>query len=71
MTCLYAGNPATGHSTRIATMMDGHGLYGKFVATGTLPTDLDACGGRTGVTPDSDGKEVYYYMVQVRARRGH
>ena len=65
MTCLYSGDTATGgHSTRIGTALDGHGIYGKYVATNALPTDLDACGGRTGVTPDSNGEEVYYYMVQ-------
>lgn len=62
MTCLYDADPTTGHSTRIGTMLDGNGLYGKYVAKDTLPTDLDACGGRKGVTPDSGGKEVYYYM---------
>ena len=25
--------------------------------------DLDACSGRYGVTPDSNGEVVYYYMV--------
>jgi len=66
MSCLYTAAPTTGHSTRLATMLDGRGLYGKFVATDTLPADLDACGGRTGVTPDSNGEPVYYYMVQDR-----
>ena len=67
MTCLYTSDPTTGHSTRIATMNDGRGLYGKYVGVNTLPTDLDACGGRTGITPDSNGVAVYYYMVQDRA----
>jgi hypothetical protein len=67
MACLYTSDPKTGHSTRIATMNDGRGLYGKYVGVNTLPTDLDACGGRTGITPDSNGLAVYYYMVQDRA----
>jgi hypothetical protein len=67
MTCLYTSDPITGHSTRIATMNDGRGLYGKYVGVNTLPTDLDACGGRTGITPDSNLLAVYYYMVQDRA----
>jgi hypothetical protein len=67
MTCLYDSDPTTGHSTRIGTALDGNGIYGKYVATGQLPTDLDACGGRRGVTPDSGGQEVYYYMVQDKA----
>jgi hypothetical protein len=67
MACLYTSDLKTGHSTRIATMNDGRGLYGKYVGVNTLPTDLDACGGRTGITPDSNGLAVYYYMVQDRA----
>lgn len=64
MGCLYTSDTATGHSTRIGTALDGNGLYGKYVDGGKVPTDLDACGGRTGVTPDSNGEEVYYYVVQ-------
>ena len=64
MQCLYTSDAATGHSTRIGTMKDGKGLYGKYEATGTLPASLDACGGHTGVTPDSGGKEVYHYMMK-------
>ena len=67
MTCLYHADVATGHSTRIGTALDGNGIYGKYINGGVVPTDLDACGGRTGVTPDSNGKEVYYYVVQDRA----
>ena len=66
MTCLYTSDPTTRHSTRIATMLDDRGLYGKYVGFNTKPTDLDACGGRTGITPDSNGVAVYYYMVQYR-----
>ena len=64
MTCLYSSDPASGHSTRIGTMKDGKGLYGKYESTGALPTDLDACGGHMGVTPDSSGNKVYHYMAQ-------
>jgi len=64
MGCLYSSDPVTGHSTRIGTALDGSGLYGKFISDGIAPTDLDACGGRWGVTPDSDGETVYYYMIQ-------
>ena len=67
MNCLYTADSATGHSTRIGTAADGNGIYGHNVEGGCEPTDLDWCGGRTGVTPDSGGKEVYYYVVSNRA----
>ena len=41
---------------------DGHNIEG-----GCEPTDLDWCGGRTGVTPDSKGASVYYYVVSNNA----
>lgn len=67
MSCMYEADPATGHSTRIGTAADGNGIYGHNIAGGCEPTDLDWCGGRTGVTPDSNGQEVYYYVVSNRA----
>ena len=63
MSCLYSADATTQHSTRIGTALDGHGIYGKFIGGGEEPTDLDGCGGRVGVTPDSGGAEVYYYPV--------
>jgi hypothetical protein len=63
LACLYSADATTKHSTRIGTALDGHGIYGKYIAGGVVPTDLDACGGRVGVTPDSNGAEVYYYPV--------
>jgi len=57
-------DPMTGHSKRLATAADGKGIYGPQVTGGCAPTDLDVCGGRWGVTPDSNGKRVYYYVVQ-------
>jgi len=70
--CLTSTDAATGHAMRIGTALDGHGIYGNHTATssaGSLiyPTDLDACGGRVGVTPDSNGASVYYYMMQSKA----
>ncbi len=71
MSCLYDATVA-GHSPRIGTASDGKGIYGKWDvqpttpgddSTGTLPA-LDACGGQFGVTPDSNGEEVYHYQVQ-------
>eukprot|EP00937_MAST-01D_sp_MAST-1D-sp2_P006399 g6399.t1 len=61
--CLYSADAATNHSTRVGTALDGNGIYGKYITGGVLPTDLDACGGRVGVTPDSGGVEVYYYPI--------
>jgi hypothetical protein len=66
MTCLYTQDSTSGHSTRIGTANDGRGIYGKFVNGSVLPTDLDACNGRSGVTPDSGGLTVYYYVVNER-----
>lgn len=52
MSCLYRSNETTGHSSRIGTALDGNGIYGKYIGFGgQLPTDLDACGGRYGITP--------------------
>lgn len=67
MSCLFETDEQTGHSTRLGTALDGNGMYGTFVNGGVLPTDLDVCHGRTGVTPDSNGEEVYYYMVTEEA----
>lgn len=67
MQCLYESDPRTGHSTRIGTAADGNGIYGRFIDGGVEPTDLDACGGRFGVTPDSNGQVVYYYPVTSAA----
>ncbi|KAL3932273.1 MAG: hypothetical protein SGBAC_010927 [Bacillariaceae sp.] len=67
MSCLYESDASTGHSTRVGTAADGNGIYGLYIDGGALPTDLDACGGRFGVTPDSDGATVYYYPIKAYA----
>ena len=56
--CNTYSTSASGHSTRIGTAGDGKGIYGPFIDGGCEPSDLDVCGGRWGVTPDSDGKRV-------------
>lgn len=66
MTCLYEG-AENGHSTRVGTALDGRGIYGSNIAGGVPPTDLDVCNGRVGVTPDSGGEEVYYYVITEEA----
>ena len=66
LSCLYKEEGA--HSTKVGEGLDKKGIYGKWedYATKTLPL-LDACGGHFGVTPDSDGKKIYHYHVQVNA----
>lgn len=67
MSCLFTDDVTSGHSTRIGTALDGNGIYGNHIDGGMEPTDLDACGGRMGVTPDSGGEEVYYYSISASA----
>lgn len=47
----------------VGIMADGFLLYGRKEADGTYPTDLDASGGHFGVTPHSDGEEIYHYHI--------
>lgn len=47
----------------IGIMADGFLLYGRREMDGSYPTDLDESGGQFGVTPHSDGVEVYHYHV--------
>eukprot|EP00543_Licmophora_paradoxa_P007693 CAMPEP_0202457364 /NCGR_PEP_ID=MMETSP1360-20130828/14408_1 /ASSEMBLY_ACC=CAM_ASM_000848 /TAXON_ID=515479 /ORGANISM="Licmophora paradoxa, Strain CCMP2313" /LENGTH=358 /DNA_ID=CAMNT_0049077433 /DNA_START=62 /DNA_END=1138 /DNA_ORIENTATION=+ len=71
--CLYTTDDQTGHSTRVGTAADGRGIYGPYIGeeedggdvVGILPNDTDTCGGRWGVTPDSDGQIVYYYPIKA------
>jgi hypothetical protein len=65
LTCLY-DDDSEGHSPQIGIAEDGNPVYGQWEATGMLP-ELDACGGHFGVTPDSNGVEVYHYHVQDAA----
>jgi hypothetical protein len=57
----------TGHSAKIgvssATSVTARSLYGKFESTNTLPTDLDACNGHFGFTPDSPTTSVYHHHI--------
>lgn len=47
----------------IGIMADGFLLYGRKEVDGSYPTDLDESGGHFGVTPHSDGEEVYHYHI--------
>lgn len=50
-------------SALIGIMQDGFLLYGRKDMDGSYPTDLDESGGQVGVTPHSNGEEVYHYHV--------
>ncbi|MEM7484917.1 MAG: YHYH protein [Bacteroidota bacterium] len=47
----------------VGIMADGFLLYGRREADGSYPTDLDESGGHFGVTPHSDGEEIYHYHI--------
>jgi len=47
----------------IGIMADGFLLYGRREMDGSYPTNLDASGGHFGVTPHSDGVEIYHYHI--------
>ena len=62
--CLYEESGA--HSSKIGETFDrSQDLFGKWenYSAGEYPV-LDACGGHYGITPDSDGSQVYHYHVQ-------
>ncbi len=75
MRCEYeynVSNPRTNHSALIGFGLDGIGIYGAYENINTIPTDLDACGGHFGDTPDtvvngvtfSGGSNKYHYHVR-------
>jgi len=47
----------------VGILMDGFLLYGRKQMDGSYPTDLDESGGHFGVTPHSNGVEVYHYHI--------
>lgn len=47
----------------VGIMADGFLLYGRREMDGSYPTDLDESGGHFGVTPHSDGEEIYHYHI--------
>jgi hypothetical protein len=63
-----------GHSPLVGIALDGRGIYGQLEATGTAPSDLDACGGHVGTVPviTADGitghsdTAVYHYHTQAK-----
>ena len=67
MQCDY-DKTAAGHSALIGVALDGRGLYGLYETTGTVPTDLDWCGGHTGNVPAwtaTDGSASYPAATSV------
>lgn len=60
---------SAGHSPLVGVALDGYGIYGVNEATGTPPSDLDACGGHTHTVPANAGEgvastSVYHYHAQ-------
>ncbi|MEM7512301.1 MAG: YHYH protein [Bacteroidota bacterium] len=47
----------------VGIMADGFLIYGRKEIDGTYPTDLDDSGGHFGVTPHSNGEEIYHYHI--------
>ncbi len=47
----------------VGIMQDGFLLYGRRDVDGEYPTDLDESGGHFGVTPHSNGEEIYHYHI--------
>ena len=50
-------------SAQLLLPLESLGIYGENIAGGIPPTDLDICNGRTGVTPDSNGEDVYCVLT--------
>lgn len=75
---LYS-NSSGGHSALLGLALDGRGIYGQWESAGTLPSNLDPCGGHMGTTPTTTisagtsgssqsvtfngGSSVYHYHV--------
>lgn len=47
----------------VGIMADGFLLYGRREMDSSYPSDLDASGGHYGVTPHSNGEEIYHYHI--------
>ena len=58
--CRLSVDKAGQHSALLGYLLDGYGLYGKNSLNGTLPMDLDECGGHTHVI---NGANTYHYHL--------
>lgn len=47
----------------VGIMADGFLIYGRKEPGGSYPSDLDKSGGHFGVTPHSNGEEIYHYHI--------
>lgn len=50
-------------STLVGIMADGFLIYGRKEIDGSYPGDLDESGGHFGITPHSNGEEIYHYHI--------
>jgi len=67
LSCLYDGSSGA-HSPKVATVLDGKALHGKWEHTTNVVLPLlDACGGHYGRTAESPAAAVYHYHVQDSA----
>lgn len=53
------------HSVIIGLLRDGYPIYGPQGEGGSAPTDLDACSGHTGPTPEFPGGVYHYHLTET------
>ncbi|MDP2313576.1 MAG: YHYH protein [Pseudomonadota bacterium] len=53
------------HSRLIGVLLDGFTVYGPWGDGGSPPTDLDACSGHTGVTPEFADAVYHYHLTET------
>lgn len=69
--CLY-NQSENNHSTKVgmttppSSEIQQRPIYGKYESEGQVLPKLDACGGHYGVTPDSNGLQIYHHHVQEK-----
>ncbi len=53
------------HSTLLGVLLDGFAVYGPAGEGGDAPTDLDACSGHVGVTPEFTTALYHYHLTET------
>ncbi len=53
------------HSAIVGYLFDGYPIYGPQDVDGSEPTDLDACLGHTGPTPDFEQDTYHYHVIST------
>jgi hypothetical protein len=53
------------HSVMIGVLLDGYTVYGPWGDGGVAPTDLDACSGHTGTTPEFTEAVYHYHLTET------